>query len=218
MATAEPETLTNPLSSEEETNNENRQEIVSLEDYIKHPLQNRWALWFFKNDKSKTWQANLRLISKFDTVEDFWAGAETREGGGMRCRGDLGAAIRQGSSHLPGDGGVAAGRREPEEPLPSTEEGEERFRPPGAGGLAAICRGRSELVSARGAVEVWATAHPGAGEQVLLPLSVCLRSSFPSPHASPRLSPRFTGVRVDHQLTERPEEQRLPSKDGGGLS
>ncbi|KAG7256703.1 hypothetical protein CRUP_026632, partial [Coryphaenoides rupestris] len=32
-----------------------------------------WALWFFKNDKSKTWQANLRLISKFDTVEDFWA-------------------------------------------------------------------------------------------------------------------------------------------------
>lgn len=39
----------------------------------KHPLQNRWALWFFKNDKSKTWQANLRLISKFDTVEDFWA-------------------------------------------------------------------------------------------------------------------------------------------------
>uniref|UniRef100_A0A2K5CFE0 Eukaryotic translation initiation factor 4E n=1 Tax=Aotus nancymaae TaxID=37293 RepID=A0A2K5CFE0_AOTNA len=33
----------------------------------------QWALWFFKNDKSKTWQANLRLISKFDTVEDFWA-------------------------------------------------------------------------------------------------------------------------------------------------
>uniref|UniRef100_A0A3P8TIB7 Eukaryotic translation initiation factor 4eb n=1 Tax=Amphiprion percula TaxID=161767 RepID=A0A3P8TIB7_AMPPE len=32
-----------------------------------------WSLWFFKNDKSKTWQANLRLISKFDTVEDFWA-------------------------------------------------------------------------------------------------------------------------------------------------
>ena len=39
----------------------------------KHPLQNRWALWFFKNDKGKTWQANLRLTSKFDTIEDFWA-------------------------------------------------------------------------------------------------------------------------------------------------
>uniref|UniRef100_A0A8C4XHB7 Eukaryotic translation initiation factor 4E family member 1B n=1 Tax=Erpetoichthys calabaricus TaxID=27687 RepID=A0A8C4XHB7_ERPCA len=33
----------------------------------------RWALWFYKNDKSKTWQANLQLITKFDTVEDFWA-------------------------------------------------------------------------------------------------------------------------------------------------
>ncbi|XP_016332567.1 eukaryotic translation initiation factor 4E-1A-like [Sinocyclocheilus anshuiensis] len=73
MATAEPETPTNPTNSEEGKNDENKQEIVSLEDYIKHPLQNRWALWFFKNDKSKTWQANLRLISKFDTVEDFWA-------------------------------------------------------------------------------------------------------------------------------------------------
>ncbi|KAI4880065.1 hypothetical protein NFI96_013370 [Prochilodus magdalenae] len=57
----------------------------------KHPLQNRrnlpkpvlpdriaflsfrWALWFYKNDKSKMWQDNLRLITKFDTAEDFWA-------------------------------------------------------------------------------------------------------------------------------------------------
>ncbi|XP_018090583.1 eukaryotic translation initiation factor 4E isoform X3 [Xenopus laevis] len=62
---------TNPQSTEEEK--ETGQEIVSPDQYIKHPLQNRWALWFFKNDKSKTWQANLRLISKFDTVEDFWA-------------------------------------------------------------------------------------------------------------------------------------------------
>uniref|UniRef100_A0A2K6ENL2 Eukaryotic translation initiation factor 4E n=1 Tax=Propithecus coquereli TaxID=379532 RepID=A0A2K6ENL2_PROCO len=51
---------------------ESNQEVANPEHYIKHPLQNRWALWFFKNDKSKTWQANLRLISKFDTVEDFW--------------------------------------------------------------------------------------------------------------------------------------------------
>lgn len=41
--------------------------------YIKHPLQNRWAMWFFKNDKSKEWTANLKLITSFDTVEDFWA-------------------------------------------------------------------------------------------------------------------------------------------------
>ncbi|KAM9701328.1 eukaryotic translation initiation factor 4E-like, partial [Menidia menidia] len=78
MAAADPETKPSPsLPAEEE---EAGQEIVSPEAYIKHPLQNRsteiqnrWSLWFFKNDKSKTWQANLRLISKFDTVEDFWA-------------------------------------------------------------------------------------------------------------------------------------------------
>ena len=36
--------------------------------YIKHPLQNKWALWFFKNDKTKSWKANLRLVTSFDTV------------------------------------------------------------------------------------------------------------------------------------------------------
>jgi len=40
---------------------------------VKHPLQNRWSLWFFKNDKSKNWAANLRQITTFDTVEDFWS-------------------------------------------------------------------------------------------------------------------------------------------------
>ncbi|KAM7243020.1 hypothetical protein CapIbe_005514 [Capra ibex] len=74
MATVEPETTPtpNPPPTEEEKT-ESNQEVANPEHYIKHPLQNRWALWFFKNDKSKTWQANLRLISKFDTVEDFWA-------------------------------------------------------------------------------------------------------------------------------------------------
>ncbi|XP_024597917.1 eukaryotic translation initiation factor 4E type 1B [Neophocaena asiaeorientalis asiaeorientalis] len=38
-----------------------------------HPLLNRWALWFFKNDRSRAWQDNLHLVIKFDTVEDFWA-------------------------------------------------------------------------------------------------------------------------------------------------
>ncbi|XP_058853083.1 eukaryotic translation initiation factor 4E-1B-like isoform X2 [Acipenser ruthenus] len=50
-----------------------REAAASLERCVKSPLQNRWALWFYKNDKSKTWQANLQLITKFDTVEDFWA-------------------------------------------------------------------------------------------------------------------------------------------------
>lgn len=38
-----------------------------------HRLQSRWALWFFKNDRSRAWQDNLHLVTKFDTVEDFWA-------------------------------------------------------------------------------------------------------------------------------------------------
>ncbi|XP_039735958.1 eukaryotic translation initiation factor 4E type 1B [Pteropus medius] len=38
-----------------------------------HLLQSRWALWFFKNDRSRAWQDNLHLVTKFDTVEDFWA-------------------------------------------------------------------------------------------------------------------------------------------------
>ncbi|KAF7706945.1 hypothetical protein HF521_018163 [Silurus meridionalis] len=73
MAAAEPEVSPDAPNSEEDQCDGTSREIVNTEDYIKHPLQNRWALWFFKNDKSKTWQANLRLISKFDTVEDFWA-------------------------------------------------------------------------------------------------------------------------------------------------
>jgi len=40
---------------------------------MKHPLQNKWAMWFFKNDKNKDWASNLRYITSFDTVEDFWA-------------------------------------------------------------------------------------------------------------------------------------------------
>ncbi|KAG3265747.1 hypothetical protein H1C71_002169, partial [Ictidomys tridecemlineatus] len=38
-----------------------------------HPLQNRWVLWFFKNDRSRAWQDNLHMVTKVDTVEDFWA-------------------------------------------------------------------------------------------------------------------------------------------------
>jgi len=39
----------------------------------KHPLQNRWSMWYYKNDKQKDWKSNQRLIASCDTVEDFWA-------------------------------------------------------------------------------------------------------------------------------------------------
>ncbi|XP_034041238.1 eukaryotic translation initiation factor 4E family member 1c isoform X1 [Thalassophryne amazonica] len=67
MATSEPK-----VADTEDQQSESPA-VVNPEQYIKHPLQNRWALWYFKNDKSKSWTENLRLISKFDTVEDFWA-------------------------------------------------------------------------------------------------------------------------------------------------
>ena len=48
-------------------------ETLSPEALIKHPLQCRWSLWFFKNDKTKEWSANLKQVTVVDTVEDFWA-------------------------------------------------------------------------------------------------------------------------------------------------
>jgi len=46
---------------------------VSPELLIKHPLQNSWTLWFYKNDKQKQWEENQMEIITFNTVEDFWA-------------------------------------------------------------------------------------------------------------------------------------------------
>ncbi|GFY53188.1 eukaryotic translation initiation factor 4E [Trichonephila inaurata madagascariensis] len=46
---------------------------ISSDMIMKHPLQNVWSLWFYKNDRSKSWEENLTEIAAFDTVEDFWA-------------------------------------------------------------------------------------------------------------------------------------------------
>ncbi|XP_071455670.1 eukaryotic translation initiation factor 4E-like [Hetaerina americana] len=47
-------------------------ETIGPEQLIKHPLQNIWTLWFYENDRSKSWEDNQREITSFDTVEDFW--------------------------------------------------------------------------------------------------------------------------------------------------
>lgn len=39
----------------------------------KHPLQNKWTLWYFKNDRAKDWESNQKQVITFSTVEDFWA-------------------------------------------------------------------------------------------------------------------------------------------------
>jgi len=42
---------------------------------VKHPLQNRWTMWYDNPGKKATqqsWAENLKPILTFDTVEDFW--------------------------------------------------------------------------------------------------------------------------------------------------
>lgn len=78
--------MTNPLDVEKEEKLDKLGDLVdkmdnvkintvveTIEAPVKHPLQNAWTLWFYKNDKTKTWEANQREIITFSTVEDFWA-------------------------------------------------------------------------------------------------------------------------------------------------
>ncbi|GLV38801.1 eukaryotic translation initiation factor 4E1 [Carabus blaptoides fortunei] len=46
---------------------------VPLDYSIKHPLQYTWTLWFYENDRNKTWEENQKEIASFSTVEDFWS-------------------------------------------------------------------------------------------------------------------------------------------------
>jgi len=43
------------------------------EKIIKHPLQNAWTFWFFKNDKARSWEENQRHVITVTTIEDFWS-------------------------------------------------------------------------------------------------------------------------------------------------
>ena len=70
----EKETKTKDLA-EIETKMENvqvKEDKLKPEILPKHPLQNAWTLWFFKNDKSLTWEENQRPIITVKSVEDFW--------------------------------------------------------------------------------------------------------------------------------------------------
>jgi len=48
-------------------------DAIALDSLIKHPLQNQWTLWYYDNEKGKTWEACQHQITSFDTVEDFWS-------------------------------------------------------------------------------------------------------------------------------------------------
>nr|CAG6407537.1 Eukaryotic translation initiation factor 4E1 [Euborellia annulipes]CAG6407544.1 Eukaryotic translation initiation factor 4E 1 [Euborellia annulipes] len=46
---------------------------LSIDSYIKHPLQNTWTLWYYEHDRIKNWEENQKKIISFDTAEDFWS-------------------------------------------------------------------------------------------------------------------------------------------------
>lgn len=69
----------NGLNGHKHHNNEEKEEERSQSPSvdpvvpIKHPLQHSWTLWYFKNDKTKSWEENQRKVISFHFVEDFWA-------------------------------------------------------------------------------------------------------------------------------------------------
>lgn len=48
-------------------------DATPLDSLIKHPLQNQWTLWYYDNEKNKSWESCQHQIANFDTVEDFWS-------------------------------------------------------------------------------------------------------------------------------------------------
>jgi len=58
-------------------------DLKTIEDYIalgvprqvavmKHPLEHPWSFWYFRNNKTLTWEQNQLNIATVDTIEDFW--------------------------------------------------------------------------------------------------------------------------------------------------
>ncbi|KAH7479720.1 hypothetical protein KRP22_010256 [Phytophthora ramorum] len=49
---------------------------ATVDDVVtKHPLQNRWVLWYDnpkKRNSNESWEENLKNVYTFSTVEDFW--------------------------------------------------------------------------------------------------------------------------------------------------
>ncbi len=50
---------------------ESQQSIPPEMANTKHPLQYSWTLWYYKNDRSKSWQDNLREESRLQSNRRF---------------------------------------------------------------------------------------------------------------------------------------------------
>lgn len=45
---------------------------ISPEPYTKHPLRDRWTLWYLQYERKKAWEDMQNKVYSFGTVEDFW--------------------------------------------------------------------------------------------------------------------------------------------------
>jgi hypothetical protein len=59
------------MTVEQQNDAENHQQ-VDRPVKPKHPLQNKWAFWFLKGDRTKDWTECLKKVVVIESVEDFW--------------------------------------------------------------------------------------------------------------------------------------------------
>ncbi|XKL67865.1 hypothetical protein PGB90_003356 [Kerria lacca] len=45
---------------------------ISPDLLFKHPLEHCWSLWYYENNKDKSWEENQKEVTSFSSVEDFW--------------------------------------------------------------------------------------------------------------------------------------------------
>lgn len=61
------------MAASRETGKSGDYPLASPETVLKHPLENNWTLWYYRNDKYKPWEENQQEVMSFNTVEDFWS-------------------------------------------------------------------------------------------------------------------------------------------------
>ena len=48
------------------------QKYLRVAVQMKHPLQNEWVFWHFKDNSNAIWEEQWRIVQTVRTVEDFW--------------------------------------------------------------------------------------------------------------------------------------------------
>ena len=63
---------------------------------MKHPLASTWVFWWYKNEKSLSWEQNQQMVTAVDTIEDFWQVYNYIEPASMLGRGCDYAVFKKG--------------------------------------------------------------------------------------------------------------------------